>query len=348
MTTTFMAGVAAGIHELSVEDLRRMREAGLQWLRSEIHGLAQEQFFKGKQQPEDFYRIRDKIAQLRESGFQIMGITPSPKSMVAGAGKPGSAEYFKNYHQLCTFLGQEFRGLIDYWQVANEVDIWIFRDTLTLEQAAELLKAGLRGLKEADRELKVGVNITLFPSKPGEVDGNTDQHEGLFIAKSIYQDPALEVDYVGFDSYPGTWREGGVESWHEYLDTFYELTKKPIIIQEFGYSSAGDLMTEKESAGGAYPCEVKKWKFAWKGVHTPEMQADFITESYKIFAEKPFVIGATYDSWKDAKTCWQCGSPDCPAETAWGLIDRDQNLKPSYRSLKSSLATYFKGRLEER
>jgi hypothetical protein len=232
--------------------------------------------------------------------------------------------------------------------VANEVDIWIFRDTLTIEQSAEFLKAGLRGMRDAGKDLKIGVNITLFPSKPGEVDGNTDKHEGVFIAKSIYHDPSLEVDYVGFDSYPGTWREGGVESWNEYLDAFYALTKKPIIIQEFGYSSAGDLMTAEEAASGVYPCEIKKWKFAWKGAHTPEVQADFITESYKIFAQKPFVIGATYFSWKDANTCWQCGAPDCPAETAWGLVDRANNLKPSYHSLKASLETYFKGRLGDR
>jgi hypothetical protein len=344
MTTPFMAGVAAGVN-VSAEDQRRIREAGLQWLRSGIYGFDQKQFFKGEKQPENFYLIREKIVQLRKDGFQIMGLTPSPKGMVAAAGKPGSPEYFDNYRRLCAFLGQEFKGLIDYWQIANELDIWIFRDTLTLEQAAEFLKAGLRGMRDAGKDLKIGINVTLFPSKPGEVDGNTDKHEGVFIAKSIYQDPSLDLDYGGFDSYPGTWREGGVESWNEYLDAFHELTQKPIIIQEFGYSSAGDLMTEEERKRGAYPCEVKKWKFAWKGAHTPEVQADFITESYKIFARKPFVIGATYFSWKDAATCWQCGKPDCPAETAWGLVDRGNNLKPSYHSLKSSLETYFKGRL---
>jgi hypothetical protein len=332
-----MAGVAANMSSLTSEDVHRLREAGLVWLRSEIHALDQGQFFKGEKQPEAFHLAKEKIAELRKNGFQVMGITPSPKEMISAAGEPGSSEYFDNYRRLCTFLGQEYHDLIDYWQVANELDIWIFRATLTLEQSSEFLKAGLRGLKDANRNLKVGINVTLFPSKPGEVDGNTDKHEGVFIAKSIYQDPTLEVDYAGFDSYPGTWRDGGAESWHEYLDAFYELTLKPVIIQEFGYASAGGLMTQDESDRKLYPCQIKKWKYAWKGAHTPEVQADFITESYRIFAQKPFVIGATYYCWRDHEVCWQCKSPDCPAETAWGLIDRNNNLKPSYYSLKASL-----------
>jgi hypothetical protein len=333
-----MAGVAVRVSDLTEESEQQLREAGLVWLRSEILDLDQACFFRGEEQPETFYLARAKIAGLRQRGFQVMGITPGPKNRVAEAGEAGSREYFANYQRLCAYLGHQYRGLIDYWQVANELDIWIFRATLTLEQSVEFLKAGLRGLKEADKNLQVGINITLFPSKPGEVDGNTDRHEGVFIARSIYQDPQLEVDYAGFDSYPGTWREGGAESWNEYLDAFHELTGKPIIIQEFGYSSAGDLMSEEESRSGAYPCEIKKWKFTWKGGHTPEAQANFITESYRIFAQKPFVIGATYYCWRDHATCWQCGRADCPAETAWGLVDRTGQLKPSYHSLKASLA----------
>jgi len=343
MSTNFMAGVAVKFSGLNDETKSRMREAGIDWLRSGIREFDQKRFFQGEKQPESFHLLKGTVEELRTLGFHLMGITPGPMDMIAEAGEIGSAEYYANYRRLCGFLGREFAGLIDYWQVANELDIWIFRDKLTLEQSAEFLKAGLRGLKDASKQLKTGINITLFPSKPGEVDGNTEKHEGVFIAKSIYQDPSLEVDYAGFDSYPGTWREGGAESWHEYLDAFHALVQNPIIIQEFGYASAGGMMTKEESDSGAFPCQIKKWRFAWKGAHTPEVQADFIAESYRIFAQKPFVIGATYYCWKDNTTCWQCGKSDCPAETAWGLLDRNNNLKPSYYSLKASLDTYFNG-----
>jgi len=340
-----MAGVSARISHLSPGDRQKMRDAGIGWVRNEIHGLDLARFVRGEKQPVNFERFRQKIAELRQDGFQIMALTPGPREMTESGTKPGSPEYYETFRRLCAFLGEEFKGLIDYWQIANELDIWIFRDTLDLEQSVEFLKAGLRGMREAGRDLKIGVNITLFPSRPGEVDGNTDKHEGEFIAKAIFQDPTMDIDYAGFDSYPGSCREGGAESWDEYLDAFHALVKKPIIVQEYGYSSAGEIMTEEENRSGTYPCKLKKWRYGWKGAHSPEVQADFVTESLKVFARKPYVIGATYYAWKDSRTCWECGSADCPIQTAFGLLDCQDNFKPSYHSLKAGLKTYFKGRL---
>jgi hypothetical protein len=329
------------VAELQENELQLIREAGIGWLRSGISGFDPERFLRGEKQDEKFFLSRQRIAELRRQGLQIMGLTPNPRNMPPSAGPMGSTEYVDNYRRICAFLGEEFTGLIDYWQVANELDIWIFRDKLSLEQSAAFLKAGLRGLKEANPKLKVGINITLFPSLPGEVDGNTDKHEGVFIAESVYGDPKVETDYVGFDSYPGTWRRGGVDSWDEYLEALYKLTGKPIIIQEFGYSSAGEMMTPEEDASGAYPCSLRKWRFSWHGAHTPDVQAEFIAESYKTFARKPYVLGAIYYRWNDQDHCWQCKRSDCPIETAWGLVDLSGKPKPSYYSLKSTLLTCF-------
>jgi len=330
-----MLGVATRLPGLTERDLGLMREAGIGWLRFGDFGFDQEAFFKGASQQGGFTAAKAQVKFLREQGFQVMGLTPQPREMHALAGEPGSAEYYAGYRKVCAFFAEEFRGLIAWWQVANELDIWIFRGPLSMDQSVDFLKAGIRGMKEAIPELKVGINITLFPSLPGEVDGNTDAHEGLILARGIYGDPDLPVDYAGFDSYPGTWRKGGPESWHEYLDGFYRLTGKPIIIQEFGYASSGAMMSEEETRDGVYPCEAKKWRFCWQGAHSEKVQAEFLRESLRIFLGKPFVIGATYFSWRDAKTCWQCGQPDCPAETAWGLLDRDGRCKPVYEELKA-------------
>ena len=337
----FMVGVAASIAKLTAQERMLIRAAGIQWLRTDGFSFDRELFLKGEEQPARFLAFKAHLAELRKEGFQFMGITPGPRNMPANAGVPGSPAYLENYRRMCGYLAAEFRGLIDFWQVANELDIWIFRAGLSLQQSVDFLKAGITGLKETDRRLKVGINITLFPSLPGEVDGNTDEHEGVYIAKGIYQDSGLDLDYAGFDSYPGTWRRGGPDSWNEYLDAFYELTGKPVIIQEFGYASEGELMTEEEMMRGAYPCEVKKWKFAWRGAHSRDIQAQFIEETFRVLAGKPFVIGATYYRWNDPETCWQCGLADCPAETAWGLVDRDRNPKPSYHTFKSAVQKHF-------
>jgi len=274
------------------------------------------------------------VKDLKAQGFQLMGLTPGPREMKAAGLEPGQREYYDAYAKVGTFFAREFEGLIEWWQVANELDIWLFRDSLNMDQSVEFLKVGIRAMKAAVPSLKVGTNITLFPSLPGEVDGNTELHEGLILAKGIYGDDSLPVDYAGFDSYPGSWRKGGPESWHEYLDGFYELTGKPIFVQEFGYAAAGGMMTPEEAGKGLYPCEAKKWKFAWRGEHSQAVQAEFLKESFRIFMEKPFVVGAIYYNWQDSASCWQCKSPDCPAETAWGLLDKNGDPKLSYEALK--------------
>lgn len=331
----FMLGVAARLPELSENDYAMMKHAGIGWLRFGDFNFDVKAFLDGEAQPELYYVAAQRVRDLRKAGFQLMGITPGPREMAKASLEVGSPEYFEAYDRVSRFFAKEFEGLIQWWQVANELDIWIFRDTLDMEQSVEFLKVGIRAMKEVVPSLKVGINITLFPSLPGEVDGNTEAHEGLMLAEGIYGDPSLPVDYAGFDSYPGSWRKGGPDSWHEYLDGFYELTGKPIFIQEFGYASAGGCMTQEQIEAGAYPCEVKRWKFSWRGEHSEQMQAAYLQESLRIFMSKPFVLGATYYNWRDAPHCWQCKQPDCPAETAWGLLDQKGQPKPSYEALRS-------------
>lgn len=329
-----MLGVAAKLSNLSERDLKLIAEAGIGWLRSSFP-MDYASVLQAGSPGKNFCDLKRLITDLKARGLQIMGITPSPFDLAERIGVPGTDGYFQNYGRICAFLAQELSGLIDWWQVGNELDIWIFRDKLNMEESARFLKSGLGAMREAAPGLKLGINITLFPSLPGEVDGNTEADEGITLARSVYGDPSLELDYAGFDSYPGTWRRGGPESWSGYLDGFHELTGKPVVIQEFGYASRGDLMSPEEQASDVLPCHLKKWRFSWKGGHTPEIQADFLRESMKVFRSKPYVLGATYYSWKDSLTCWQCRSEDCPCETAWGLLDSSGKPKPSYTALKS-------------
>lgn len=44
-------------------------------------------------------------------------------------------------------------------------------------------------------------------------------------------------DYVGIDAYYGSWSAGGPEMWTKYIDDVYEVTGKPVMIQERGCST---------------------------------------------------------------------------------------------------------------
>lgn len=332
-TNDFMLGVAARYSELGDRDFIMMKDAGIGWLRFGDFQFDAKAFIDGQDQPEAFYKAAQRLSDLREAGFEMIGISPGPRELAKTGLTPGSTEYFAAYDRVSRFFAREYGEVIQWWQVANELDIWIFRDALDMAQSIEFLKVGIRAMKDEAPHLKVGINITLFPDMPGVIDGNTEASEGLALAHGIYGDETLPVDYAGFDSYPGSWREGGPDTWAEYLEGFYELTGKPIVIMEFGYASAGGVMSEEEIAAGHYPCHIKKWKFSWRGEHSQQMQAEYIREVMRIYREKPYVLGAIYYNWRDATHCWQCKEEACPAETAWGLLDQNGQPKPSYHAL---------------
>ncbi|WP_309383841.1 hypothetical protein [Cerasicoccus frondis] len=337
--TDFMMGVAARYTELTDRDFNLMKEVGISWLRFGDFQFDAAAFVEGREQPEAFDQASKRLRELRAAGFEIIGITPGPRELSKTGIEPGSPEYLDAYDKVSRFFAKEFGDLITWWQVANELDIWIFRDKLDMKQSIEFLKAGIIAMKEEAPHLKVGINITLFPDMPGIVDGNTEASEGLALAHGIYGDESLPVDFAGFDSYPGSWRAGGPDSWDEYLEGFYALTGKPIFIMEFGYASEGGVMTEEEAAAGHYPCDIKKWKFSWRGEHSQQAQADYLREAMKIFQSKAYVVGAIYYNWRDATHCWQCKDEGCPAETAWGLLDQNGQPKLSYHAIRECTLT---------
>jgi len=50
------------------------------------------------------------------------------------------------------------------------------------------------------------------------------------------------------------------------------------------------------------------------------------------------LLGQFFCRWEDQEACWQCGSPDCPIETAWGLVDLRGRPKPSFHAFRDGVA----------
>jgi len=99
-------------------------------------------------------------------------------------------------------------------------------------------------------------------------------------------------------------------------------------------------MTEDERSTGVYPCKLKKWWYKWKDGHSEKEQAEYIVEAMNVFLSKQYVIGAFYFMWSDRERCWQCGLPNCPIETGWGLTDTKGNPKPSYYAYQSVIQSF--------
>ncbi len=242
---------------------------------------------------------------------------------------------------------EELGEYATYWQLGNENDMDAFRGSLTHEQNVRYLEALARGVKSVNPGAKCGINLA------GAAQVGERKEEGLNLsgvhpyARKLIGDLYLRdgsgFDYIGLDGYFGSWSDGGPENWIPYIDEAYEAAKRPVMINEWGYSTRqrGRPRPEEDRNRrfNSDVCRYKDWDrnntVKWRGLdHSEETQAEYIAECLRIFRDHPHCIGNLFFQWQDMARCWQCGDDDCPAETAWGCIRVDGTPKPGYEALK--------------
>lgn len=326
-------------------DYKLMKELGIKWVRLELGFPFGE---KRGEYSEKFLKNLEEIRKYKEEGFEVLGSSLGPGSMrydtevgktiwVSGVsewmGSPESDIFYELLEEGCEEAARLTKGIFDIWQIANEPDIDIFRGLWSDEQNIRFLLTAANGVKKGNPEAKIGINLGFI----------TDYSRWLL--KQLYTIEDTPFDYLGIDGYFGSWQPGGPESWTSYIDEVYEITGKPIIINEWGYSSIGSTPKlydiELKEHYNQDVCKNKAWDNVWKKEHSLEEQAQYVKKCLKIFAEHPAVIGNFFFRWSDTETCWQCGESDCPAECAWGIVDSKQIPKPAFYVLKETINELF-------
>lgn len=327
----------AGITPSGNHDYALMAQAGIGWLR---WGLGFPFGERPDRASERFRRRLREARRLRRIGFGLLGGTFGPGSfrydpakrdtvwrsgLPAWAGEPGSESYFAAVAEAARAVGTACRGVVALWQIANEPDIDIFRGSLTQDQVARFLLASARGVKAGDPSARTGINIgELSPYAAGLIERTYLVKDGPF-------------DYIGLDGYFGSWQPGGPWSWQGYIDDAYRLTGRPVLINEWGYSSLGsappseDLRRTRHYNQGV--CRSRTWPRVWRSEHSPREQADYVRVAKRLFLDHPRVAGDFFFKWSDDPACWQCGQAACPAECAWGLVDVNGVPKPAWHAL---------------
>jgi hypothetical protein len=320
-------------------DVTLMEEAGVEWIRlgcpvpfvDRVRGEVAERYA----------RAREGYGRWADAGIKIMAVTPNPgvkrwepgpagkleltwhRHLPEWFGELGSEQCLKAYEETCAFLAEDLRGLVQAWQIGNELDWHQFSGPLNPRQACDYILSGARGLKTSDPSLVIGHNPTGGP-------------KSYFFYARLFGDGLM--DYCGIDRYYGSWQGGGPEDWNDQIEELFDLTQAPVFINEWGFASAGGVMTEEDRRAGASTCACHRWPHTWGEGHTPENQAEFVRRAFDAFiAQRDRMLGQLYFRWADQPTCWQCGKPDCPAETAWGLVDLEGRPKPSYFAYKDGV-----------
>ncbi|MBQ7933792.1 MAG: endo-1,4-beta-xylanase [Lachnospiraceae bacterium] len=205
----------------------------------------------------------------------------------------------------------QFKGIIDMWDVINEVvimpDFDKYDNAITRickeYGRVNLIKKVFDEAKDANPEATLLLN-----------DFNTS------VAYEILIDGALQagapIDVIGIQSHQhqGYW---GAEKLHRVLER-YEQFGKPIHFTENTFVS-GDLIPPHIVDLNDF--QVKEWPSTPEG---EERQMQQTEEMYRILFEHPLVEAVT--GWDFADGMW-LGAPS-------GVIHKDNSLKPVYRRLK--------------
>jgi hypothetical protein len=300
-----------------------MLEAGVQWVTCDapfpFGG-------DGRRPSRAFSDFRRLVSKWSDAGLKVMAVTPYPAAFKGtfgpGLGRPGIARFLCAYEEACRFLARELEGLVRGWLVANQLNLERFRRPMSEGEAVEFLKRGGAGLKEGSPSALVGVNM--FGLGPA----------AMRMYAALYPNDAVEFDYVGTNGFFGTFDPGGPEDWYEKTALLNEATGKPVVVQETGYPSEGETMTEAERASGRTHHELGKLPFEWRGRRTPEAQAEYLERAFWVLSNAPGVVGAVWFAWSDRPRCWNCGRADCPAGTRHGLVDLEGRPKPAYHAFR--------------
>ncbi len=338
-----------------------LKDAGLRWVRRDVPYPFEADGSISK----SYTDYKARCQAFEDNGIHCINVTPYPSEFLHHGVDVTTAEGLAKAGEVCEFIARDYIGMRTCWQITNEMHIRHFRAPLNDVQAKNFIIACMKGFKRGNPNAPVGHNsidrewMDFCVEIDRECDCDftgVDLYDGTWsnggpdtfipwveeiyahIRKpiifmefgfsstgGIIEDPKVEMDSyaqsVGFKDF-----EDAIANMDAFIETFPERIKRRILLcvpeDRLGCIMASMLHV------------AKKWYTDCKIPHSEEGQAEFYAQLLPKLLEHPYVGGAVIYCLKDSTRCFYCGEPDCPCETAWGLIRIDESLKPAYHTVK--------------
>lgn len=211
------------------ENYERINELGLGWVRFDIPYP----YNADGSISTSYTAFKERARGYAERGINVLAITPYPRSYFEiGGFDPSADENAQRTKDIAVFLCNDLRNVIGGIQITNEMGVSNFTYPLTLEQAARFIGIQAEALSEVKGDLIIGYNCA----------GEAEELHNLMKPYLQY------MDYVGIDLYYGTWYGGELRDYISSIRKINQMTKKPIIVAEFGFISAGEPKSEADRA----------------------------------------------------------------------------------------------------
>jgi hypothetical protein len=212
------------------ECYEQVKDAGIEWVRMDVTFP----FGKDGNVRQEYLDMKAKWRGYRERGLRIFAVTPFPNHFLEHGVDPRLPENEARIREIAAFLLEDLRDLVSAFQVSNEIGVPRFTKPLTMDQAARFLGIQLEAMHPGRGDILIGYNAVMI---------QCDLHERMRPWHKY-------CDYVGTDIYIGCFALAG--NWMYMFDIMlrylWSMTRRPIIVTEFGYISGGAPKTREEKS----------------------------------------------------------------------------------------------------
>ena len=212
------------------ENYEMLGSAGLKWVRFDIpYPYNQAGEISGH-----YLNFKARAKGYTDRGFKVMAVTPYPKDYfnIGGFNPIDGEENIKKTQEIAVFLYNDLKDITGAFQITNEMGMEGFTKPLTLEEAAVFIGVQLEALDEVAENFPIGYNSAGVNKK----------------LQKLMKPYLKYCDYVGLDLYNGNQGNGKASAYADNVKELYRITRKPVIMQEFGFWSEGGPKTAEQKA----------------------------------------------------------------------------------------------------
>lgn len=213
------------------EDYDMLEDAGLKWVRFDIPCP----FDRDGNIRNAYLAFKERCKGYADRGFKVMAVTPYPRDIISDMGF-NPIDDLDRLKEIAVFLYNDLKDITGAFQITNEMGLIGFMHPLTLEEAALYIGTQLEAISAVkDESFPIGYNSA----------------DLIQVSKNLHKlmKPYLKYcDYVGIDLYTGNQGDAKAKDYAKKVKTLYRMTNKPIIIEEFGFWSAGGPKSAEEKA----------------------------------------------------------------------------------------------------
>ncbi|MBQ7595191.1 MAG: hypothetical protein IJU45_00840 [Clostridia bacterium] len=222
----FMAGICH-----SDPEYQKIKDANIGWVRVDLPFP----FDANGELSWSYIYTKNELREYVENGLKVMAVTPNPRVYLEHGIDIRNDEDIPKIQEIALFYLNDYKGIVSAFQIANEMGIDRFTEPFTLEEGAKFIGVQLEVMYPLRGDILIGYNLagTAIASLP-----------------SLMKEYHKYTDYIGADLYFGTFENifNSIESYPAMLNMLHAVTRKPLIVAEFGYIGCGAPKTEEEKA----------------------------------------------------------------------------------------------------